>query len=368
MTKQAARLSDVTALAVTRGLPPSAAVHQGVRALVIPDRLSKTHLLTGRVSRRRFLAGIAVAGLMPVAAAQAAASSRFGQNRGGAIMARQTEEAATADYLDVPGARLYYEVSGSGPVLLLIPGGPVDAEGFAPNVALLAEHYTVVRYDPRGISRSQLDGPAADVPVAVHADDAALLLGAVGNEPAYILGSSGGAVIGLALAERHPEVVRTLVAHEPPLLALLPEDDARRTGNQVIYDTFLEEGAGPAMATFAAVAGLEESAPPADMGPEAQAAMAEQMSRMQPNMDFFFAHYLMPITEYVPDVAALQAGPARVVVGVGEESAGQLAHDTALALADRLGTEAVIFPGDHIGMMMQPEAFTEKLYEVLQAT
>ncbi len=101
------------------------------------------------------------------------------------------------------------------------------------------------------------------------------------------------------------------MAHEPPLLELLPEGSERRKGNQAIYDTYLKEGAGPAMEMFAAVAGLEEEAPPADLSPEAQEAMAQQMARMEQNIDFFFAHYLMPITTYRPDFGKLQDASAR---------------------------------------------------------
>ncbi len=288
-------------------------------------------------------------------------------DQGEAIVARQADEDMTTEYLTVPGARLYYAVSGSGPVLLLIPGGPVDAEGWAPIVGFLEENYTVVRYDPRGISRSRLDDPAEEVPVERHADDARRLLMALGNEPAYVLGNSGGAVIGLALVERHPELVQTLVAHEPPLEAMLPEGDERRGRNQAIYDIYLKEGAGPAMEQFMADAGLEEQAPPGDLSAEEQEAMAQQMAHVQQNLDFFFAHYLLPITSYLPDIATLQRASSRVVVGVGEETAGEETHDTALGLAERLGTEAVTFPGDHVGFMAQPEAFAEKLHEVFRA-
>src|SRR5690242_19625717 len=92
-------------------------------------------------------------------------------NGGGGIMARQVDLAGDTQSLTVPGARLSYEVSGSGPVLLLIPGGAADATIFAPIAGPLAERYTVVRYDPRGISRSPLEDPAVDVPVERHADD-----------------------------------------------------------------------------------------------------------------------------------------------------------------------------------------------------
>jgi pimeloyl-ACP methyl ester carboxylesterase len=263
----------------------------------------------------------------------------------------------------VPGARLYYEVSGSGPVLLLIPGGAADADIFTTVVDPLAEHYTVVRYDPRGISRSTREGPAEDVPVEVHADDARRVLLAAGSEPAYVLGSSGGAVIGLALAERFPERVRTLVAHEPPLLTLLPEASRRRRSGQEIYDTYRREGAGAAIQKFLAVTGMGGSGPRQEPTPEMQEAVA----RMQQNVEFFLAHYMLPITGYVPDIARLRAGAPHVIVGIGEASGGQLAHDTALALADRLGTEAVVFPGDHGGYMSDPHAFAAKLREVFEA-
>ena len=280
-------------------------------------------------------------------------------------MALQSEVVVTTDYLTVPGARLYYEVSGSGPVLLLIPGGMADAAGFAPLVRFLEESYTVVRYDPRGISHSRLDGPGEDVPVEVHADDAQRLLKAVGDQPAFVLGHSGGAVIGLALVERHPELVQTYVAHEPPLVELLPEGDERRNDGQKIYDTYLKEGAGAAMEQFMSTAGMDEA--PVAMSPEAQEFMAQQMASMEQNLDFFFAHYLLPVTSYSPDFAALQRASTQVLVGVGEDSAGQETYDTALALAERLETEAVVFPGDHIGMATLPEEFAVTLHDVVQA-
>jgi pimeloyl-ACP methyl ester carboxylesterase len=279
-------------------------------------------------------------------------------------MARQVDLAGDTQSLTVPGARLYYEVSGSGPVLLLIPGGAADATIFAPIAGPLAERYTVVRYDPRGISRSPLEDPAVDVPVERHADDAGALLAAVGTESAFVLGSSGGGTIGLALAARHPDRVQTLVAHEPPVVTLLPEGSPRRGGSREIYDTYKKEGPEAAMQQFLVFTGFGQTRP---LGtPSAQ--MQEAAVRMRQNLEFFLAHYLLPITDYVPDVAALQSGAVRVVIGVGAESAGQLAHDTALALAERLGVPPVTFPGGHAGYVEHPTAFAARLRDVLQAS
>jgi pimeloyl-ACP methyl ester carboxylesterase len=325
------------------------------------------HSMSGRITRRRFLAGIAAVGLMPPAAA-AATTPIETQARGVPVMTGQIQAYVTTDYLNVPGARLYYAVSGSGPTVLLIPGGPVDADGWLPMLGALEEHFTMVRYDPRGISRSRLEDPEA-VSVETHADDAARLLQAIGGKPVFVLGHSGGGVIGLALVEGYPELVETFVAHEPPLVELLPEDDPRRTAGEAIYETYQQHGVEAAMAQFMGAAGMdgEEQGPPADMSPEALEVVSEAMARTEQNLDFFIAHYLLPITSYEPDFAALKEAPTRVEVGVGEASVGQETYDTALALAERLGTDAVMFPGDHVGMAAHPEAFAEKLRGVFQA-
>ena len=315
-----------------------------------------------RCTRRTLLASGAVLSLAIGNTAHGAALGITGNRIG--VETMQAETLPSEGYLDIAGARLFYTVAGSGPMLLLIPGGFADADGFLPVLDALTPHYTVVRYDPRGISRSRGEGITEDVPVEVHADDARQLLAALGSEPAHVLGSSGGAVIGLALAATAPEVVQTLVAHEPPLTELLPESDPRRQANQEIYDTYLAAGPEAAMGHFFAASGMGEASGN-EMTPEMQQAMDEEFARIMQNADFFFAHYLMPITLYQPDIDALTSGSSRIVVAVGEDSAGQEASDTALALAERLGVTAEVFPGDHVGMFTQPEAFVGRLRQVL---
>ncbi|MFT4038810.1 MAG: alpha/beta hydrolase [Thermomicrobiales bacterium] len=273
------------------------------------------------------------------------------------------ETTTQSAYLDVPGARLYYETMGTGPVLLVIPGGAADASGFVPMGERLADRFTVVRYDPRGVSRSAVPGLAEDVPVETHADDARRLLQAVTDEPATVFGHSGGAVISLALVELAPDLVATLVAHEPPVATLLPDGDPRRDVAAEIVAIYGEHGVGPAMGRFLEAAGMD--GPPPAMAPEVEAFMMEQFARMEANTEFFLAHYLLPITSYQPDIARLQGAPTRVLIGVGEESVGQETYDTSLALAAALGSDPVFFPGDHIGMSVQPDAFTARLREVL---
>jgi pimeloyl-ACP methyl ester carboxylesterase len=267
--------------------------------------------------------------------------------------------------LKVPGAQIYYEVYGSGPVLLMIPGGPADAGVFTALARALADRYTAVPYDPRGNSRSVLDGPAEDFHLDLFGDDAAQLLAALGDQPAYVLGSSGGAQIGLNLAARYPERVRTLVAHEPPCLELLPDAEAHRASGRELDAIYRAHGAQAAMQKFMASAGLDT--PPPKDAPPTPPEIKEAFGRMMGNLDFFFAHGRKAIVAYVPDVETLKKGSPRVVAGAGEATTGHTAHRAAVALAERLGTPAVIFPGDHGGFGSHAAAFAERLDPVLKA-
>jgi pimeloyl-ACP methyl ester carboxylesterase len=133
-------------------------------------------------------------------------------------------------HVTVPGADLHYEIRGDGPLLLVI-GSPMAAAEFAPLADALASDHTVVTYDPRGHGSSAISGPDDDATPDQRADDIAAILDDLGAADADVFGSSGGAVTGLALVSRHAARVRTLVAHEPPLLELLPDaEDQRRAG------------------------------------------------------------------------------------------------------------------------------------------
>ncbi|HUH62546.1 MAG TPA: alpha/beta hydrolase [Terracidiphilus sp.] len=266
--------------------------------------------------------------------------------------------------LDVPGAKLYYEVQGAGPLLLMIPGGPADAGIFAAISAHLADRFTVVRYDPRGNSRSVLDDPAEEQEMDRHGDDAARLLAVFGDEPAFVLGSSGGAQIGLNLAARHPEQVRVLVAHEPPCMQLLPNAEENRAFTDEIYATYRQSGASAAMQKFLEGTGLGAGRKPDNASPPPP-ELRESFARMQGNLDYFFAHGFRPISRYIPAVPTLKSGKPRVAIAVGETSSGQIAHRSALVLAEQLGTAAAVFPGGHGGYNDLPVEFAGKLMAVL---
>lgn len=263
--------------------------------------------------------------------------------------------------LDVPGARLHYEVRGRGPLLLVI-GSPMAAAEFTPLAQALATDHTVVTYDPRGFADSPVDDPDGPSNPDLRADDVAAILDALGAPSADVFGSSGGAVTGLALVTRHPGRVGTLVAHEPPLLELLPDAEAQRAATADIVETFRTEGLQAAWMKFMVNAGFDVAAfgsdadgPPEPANPEQ--ALAEGAR--------FFLHDLVPTTQYVPDFEALRASGSRIVVGLGAESGHLLTQRTSLAVAERLGVDTTEFPGDHGGFMGAPAEFAARLREIL---
>lgn len=273
---------------------------------------------------------------------------------------------AVTNNLKVPGASLYYEVRGSGPVLLFMPGGPADAGGFRNIAGHLDSDYTVVTYDPRGLSHSQLEGPLDDSQIVqIFANDVHRLLAAVTKEKATVFAASGGATISLELAARHPEQLTTLVAYEIPSPAVLPDPERRRAEMADIVETYRSDGLGPTMQKFMAHTGIRGGGPPPPQG-EPTPEQKEAMANMMRNMDFWFRHYFQAVADYEPDFEALKKSPVRIVSGVGNDSRGELAHEGGVGLAKRLGSEPVVFPGAHGGFDSHAAEFAKKLKEVLE--
>ncbi|MFI5731921.1 alpha/beta fold hydrolase [Kribbella sp. NPDC051587] len=273
--------------------------------------------------------------------------------------------AKTVNKVAVPGATLHYEVTGSGPVLLLIAGGGTDAGIFDGIVGRLAADYTVVAYDPRGNSRSPYDGGAADERVDQSADDALALLDAVGaTEPVYVFGSSSGAITGLELITRHPDRVRLLIAHEPPCVEVLPDAPDHRAFFEQVYDTYRTDGVEAADVLFSRGIGTDEDEPPKpeDLYPE----VLEMFLRFQANAANFYEHKLLPFTRYQPDLDALRAVATRIVPAAGGTSVEYLPARPIQQIAEILGWPVVSFPGAHAGYISHAEPFATLLARVLE--
>jgi pimeloyl-ACP methyl ester carboxylesterase len=262
--------------------------------------------------------------------------------------------------ITVPGATLHYEVRGTGPLLVIV-GSPMAAAEFAAIADAMADDRTVVTLDPRGYGDSPLDDADSPSTPEIRADDVVAVLDAVGADTADVFGSSGGAVTGLALVATHPGRVRTLVAHEPPLLELLPDAASQRAATDAVTATFHRDGPGAAWGAFMVNAGFD----PNDGPPPGPEPTPDEMARQLAESARFFDHDLPSTTRYAPDAEALRTSSTRVVVGLGETSGTLLTDATSRAAAALLGTEPVMFPGGHGGFMEAPAAFAERLRAVL---
>lgn len=277
--------------------------------------------------------------------------------------------------LEVPGAVLTYDVhqpeSPSDHPPLFVFGSPMGASGFAQLVEQLDDR-VVLTYDPRMAERSRLT-EGGEVSVEIHGEDLHRVVEAAGLGPVDAFGSSGGAQAALPWVLAHPQDVRTLVAHEPPLTLLLPDADVLMKVNADIVETYQQCGFGPALAKFMRLVMhtgeftqeyLDQPDPdPAQYGLPTE----DDGSRDDPLLG-----HNMRMAPYLPDAEALTATGVRIVPAVGADSEGGMPRRGGEALAELLGVEPVVFPGDHGGFTVSewapgndPVAFAQKLREVL---
>jgi pimeloyl-ACP methyl ester carboxylesterase len=285
--------------------------------------------------------------------------------------------------VDVPGATLSYVVRGDladatadRPPLLLC-GSPMDATGFG-SLADRVPDRVLVLVDPRNTGHSLREDPTAAVTPEEHAEDLHALVEALGAGPVDVFASSGAAVNFLFLAAAHPDDVRILVAHEPPMAGLLPDAEAIAATCDDMVATYDASGFGPAMARFIGLVmhrgpvGEEQRAAPAPDPAMFGLPTDDDGSREDPLM----ANLRGGGVTRVPDLEAVRAASTRVVVAVGEDSGGpadgEIAGRAAHAVAAALGQQAVVFPGGHNGFLDgefgqtgKPDEFAQRLREVL---
>ncbi|WP_322060152.1 alpha/beta hydrolase [Paraburkholderia sp. J63] len=254
-------------------------------------------------------------------------------------------------------AELYCERRGEGPLLLMITGALGDAGFFADVADILAADYTVVTYDRRCNSRSTGD-LAAPMTVAQQARDAIAVIRAFGEEKALIFGNSGGAVIGLELAARHPEVIDFLIAHEAPAGLLLPEAAQWQALADKVDEATRTQGWEAAERVFTELNNASQEA--------ATLVALEYAERVAGNWKFFFEHEYMPFTLYVPDLARIRDNRVSMVTAAGVGTGDGLAGRAGVVIAQGIGCPIVEVPGHHLGFTEMPEAFAAAMRAILK--
>jgi pimeloyl-ACP methyl ester carboxylesterase len=284
----------------------------------------------------------------------------------------------TMHRLETAEADIAYDVHGPLPTAggrppLFMIGQPMDASGFGTLASQFPDR-TVITYDPRGLGRSTRKDGRVDNAPTVQADDVHAVAEALGAGPVEMFASSGGAVTALALVTAYPNDVTTLVAHEPPLLALLPDAAAAERARGGVRDAYEAKGRGAGMAAFIAMTSWRGEytddyfAQPAPDPAMFEMPAGDDGSRDDP----LLSDRSWAVSSYRPDVDALRAAPTRVVIAVGEESAGTVTARTSAATAELLGQQPAVFPshhggflGDESGYPGQPEAFARRLRDIL---
>jgi pimeloyl-ACP methyl ester carboxylesterase len=284
----------------------------------------------------------------------------------------------TTHTLSTAEADIAYDVHGPVPTadgrpLLFMVGQPMTADGFDA-LASYFPNRTVITYDPRGLGRSVRKDGRVDNDPTIQASDLHGLIEALGAGPVEMFASSGGAVTALALVAAYSDDVLTLVAHEPPLMPVLPDAAAAERAQAAVRDAYDANGSNAGMAAFMAMTSWQgeftdeyfaQAAPdPAAFGMPTE----DDGSRDSP----LLSDRSWAVTSYRPDVDALVAAPTRVVIAVAEQSGNSFTGRTTHATADLLSQRATVFPSHHGGFVGgnsgyagQPEAFARKLREVL---
>ena len=260
-----------------------------------------------------------------------------------------------------------------GRPLLFMVGQPMTADGFDA-LASYFPNRTVITYDPRGLGRSVRKDGRVDNDPTIQASDLHALIEALGAGPVEMFASSGGAVTALALVAAYPDDVLTLVAHEPPLMPVLPDAAAAERAQAAVRDAYDANGSNAGMAAFIAMTSWqgeftdEYFAQPAPDPAAFGMPKEDDGSRDSP----LLSDRSWAVTSYRPDVDALVAAPTRVVIAVAEQSGNSFTGRTTHATADLLSQRATVFPSHHGGFVGgnsgyagQPEAFARKLREVL---
>jgi pimeloyl-ACP methyl ester carboxylesterase len=228
----------------------------------------------------------------------------------------------------------------------------------------LKEHFTVVMYDRRGFSRSYLSG-AQDYEhrIEVDADDAERLIKHLSDQPATVIGNSSGAIVSFELLTRHPDIVRTLVAHEPPAISLLPDSEQLWAAQKDIYDTYRAAGVAPAAEKFGVLVKAGAEAPHLAAGMDARNGPF-----IGQNVQYWFERELLTYPFRDLNMSQLADSKDKLLLVNGRDSHREaLQYRANLTLADMLGLPAVSHvPGMHVGFASHAKEFALELMRLLR--
>ncbi len=264
-------------------------------------------------------------------------------------------------FVSTEGDDLYYEVRGTGRPLLMIPGGGGDGRIYSFVADILCDEYKVIKYDRRANARSTGNDPQ-NFEISQQSRDAVAVLQAAAESSAFVFGCSSGAVIALDMAKTYPQAIRAAVVHEPPVVRVLPDSEKWLRYFSGLHHAAFQFGAPIAMIRFGLMLGwpLINAMRKIDVPHEAPKKMAE-------DDQFFMKQELLPVVSYKPDVQRIKQNGVKVFMAAGKWTLDnkKVYGRTAPILAELLGCELVIFPGQHVSYVDMPQEWAAILREVL---
>jgi pimeloyl-ACP methyl ester carboxylesterase len=274
----------------------------------------------------------------------------------------------TSGRVTTEGDDLYYEVRGQGQPLLMIPPAGGDGWQYSFVADLLADEYKVIAYDRRANARSTMN-TQENFEISQQSRDAVAVLSAVGEASAFVFGNSSGAVIALDMAKTQPQAVRAIIAHEPPTPRVHPNAKKWQGFFARVYSMSFRFGSSLAALRF--MLGIQ-----VPVRQLIKATSEVNLHREQSNeryigpqdaTDFLVKHELLPVTNYLPDVAMIKKNEINMFMGVGiwaKDRKTWYAQTTQI-LAEQLECPLVTFPGHHGSFMDMPDEWATALRNIL---
>jgi len=267
------------------------------------------------------------------------------------------------------GDELFYEIRGKGHPIILIPPAGGDGWHYAKIAEILADEYKVITFDRRANARSTMNNPQ-NFEMSQQSRDVVAVLRAAGETSAFVFGNSSGAAIALDVAKTQPQVVRAVIAHEPPTARVHPKSKKWQSFFGHVYAMSFRYGSSMAALRF--FFGIE--VPALKMIKATAEPNAHQKLSKDPYIepkaatDFLVRQELLSITNYLPDPDRIKQNKVQVVMGVSDYALTKktwLAEITQL-LAKQLDCKVVTFPGHHGSFLDMPEEFATVLRSALK--
>ena len=270
------------------------------------------------------------------------------------------------------GDELYYEVRGQGQPLLMIAGANGDADTYSAVADILSDEYKVITYDRRANARSTMNSPQ-NFEISQQSRDAVAVLRSAGEPSAFVFGNSSGAVIALDVAKMQPQVVRAVVAHEPPLARLHPQAKKWQRFFASVYRMAFRFGSALAGIRFflgiqVPVLSLMKGHNKATEYAKSHREQSDEPRISQNDTsDVLIKLELLPVTNYLPDVEMIKKNGVNVFMAVGEWALKKKTWlaQTSQIVAEKLGCELVTFPGHHGSHTDMPDEWAATLRSVL---